>query len=213
MGAAISSRAQAPARSGRRSQSLMAHQNKYLSSKNKISSTGPVPVWAASGQISRTCNRNPARCSPVRSSGAANARWDGASCFRARARRSHFRCRLNRREYQTKCLYLTIPICNGNPSPPRHLTATWNWSLSTVKACTLFHSDVAAQPKAGSAPNPERRSTTCGQRTGGNSRRTGHRRLKGRTFQQHPLSLRAQPTRRLPRAFSSSTRCGPGRSS
>jgi hypothetical protein len=213
VGAAISSRAQAAGalRQAEPKPDGPSKQIFVLKKQDFIDRTG-AGVGRKRPNIAN-CNRNPARCSPVRSSGAANARWDGASCFRAQARRSHFRCQLNRSEYQTKCLYLTIPICNGNPSPPRHLTATWNWSLSTVKACTLFHSDVAAQPKAGSAPNPERRSTTCGQRTGGNGRRTGHRRLKGRAFQQHPLSLRAQPTRRLPRAFSSSTRCGPGRSS
>jgi len=35
----------------------VAHQNKYLPSKNKISSAGPVPVLAPNGQASRTFNK------------------------------------------------------------------------------------------------------------------------------------------------------------
>jgi hypothetical protein len=39
----------------------VARQNKYLSSKNKISPADPVPVWARQRQVLQTCAPFPLR--------------------------------------------------------------------------------------------------------------------------------------------------------
>jgi hypothetical protein len=39
----------------------VTRENKFLSSKNKISPAGPVPVWARQRQVSQTCAPFPMR--------------------------------------------------------------------------------------------------------------------------------------------------------
>ena len=84
-------------------------------------------------------------------------RWDGATCFRARARRSHFRYGLIAASIKQMFVF-DDPDLQWEPISTAPFDRDLS-SLSTVTASTLFHFDVAVPPKAGSAPKPERCST------------------------------------------------------